>query len=151
MRLFTAFGSRPLLLGALAATMLGSGCNKRLPTAPSELTEGLVIYQDSNARGRSAHVTADIPDLEKVDGPCSKTVTTTNANGQTVTRQEFSWDNCVSSLRIAPGWRAVLYGDDNYRGGSIEVTADVADLKLVTGSCGDGFDDCVSSIRVFRP
>ena len=140
----------PALVGIVLTVLVG-GCRKSLPAGPSEVTEGLVIYQHANRSGASAHVVADIPDLEKFNGPCDKTETTTLSDGRQITTVISSWDNCISSLRIAPGWRAILYGDDDYKGGRLEVTADVADLKTAVGSCGEGFNDCASSIRVFRP
>jgi hypothetical protein len=139
------------LIFAIALTLIAGACQKSLPSAPSELAEGLTVYEHDNFRGHSAHVTADIADLEKFDGPCAKHETITLPNGDTVTTSTESWDNCISSVRLAPGWRAILYGDDDYRGGRFEAVGDISDLKTVAGSCEEGFNDCVSSIRVFRP
>jgi len=144
-------GTRHALLLVLSSTLVMSACQKSLPTAPSEAAEGLIVYEHANFSGKSAYVTVDIPDLEEFSGPCSKTETVTLPNGSTVTNSTESWDNCISSVRLAPGWRAILYGDDKYRGGHIEVTSNIADLKNVEGSCEEGFNDCVSSIRLFKP
>ena len=55
-------------------------------------------------------------------------------------------------VRIAPGWRAVLYRDDGFKGEQLEITADVPNLTQAVGRCSKGgFNDCVTSIRVFRP
>ena len=139
------------LIFAVASTLVGGACQKSLPTAPSELAEGLIVYEHDNFRGKSAHVTADIADLEMFNGPCVKHETLTLPNGNSVTTTTESWDNCMSSVRLASGWRAILHGDDNYRGGRLEVVGDISDLKAVAGPCEEGFNDCVSSIRVFRP
>lgn len=139
------------LIFVVASALLTSNCQKSLPTGPSELAEGLIVYQDDNYGGKSAHVTADIRDLERFDGPCSKTETLTLPDGRMVTNTRDSWDNCISSVRLAPGWRATLYGDNDFRGSHLEVTGDIPNLKDVQGSCEEGLNDCVSSIHVFRP
>lgn len=139
------------LIFVLASALLTSNCQKSLPTGPSDLTEGLIVYEDDNYRGKSAHVTADIRDLAGFDGPCSKTETLTLPDGRTVTNSTYSWDDCISSVRLAPGWRATLYGDHDFRGSRLEVTSAIPDLGNVQGSCEEGLNDCVSSVRVFRP
>lgn len=127
----------------LAGLTLFAGCEKSLPTAPAELTSGIVIYEHSNYMGASAHVTEDIKNLEDVQGPCIKS----ESNG---TRNV--WGDCISSIRVAPGWRATIYRDDGYDGDRLDVTQDVPNLQLVSGDCSKGgFNDCVSSIRVIRP
>jgi peptidase inhibitor family I36 len=125
--------------------VVASACDKSLPSAPSELTEGVVIYEDANYRGRSALVTHDIADLKDFHGPCL-----TSDPSPSGGIGESNWNDCISSVRVAPGWRATLFGDDGYRGSQLEVTADVPDLKLVPGRCASGMDDCVTSIRIGR-
>ena len=147
-------GARPTrhrVIFVVAATVLASVCQKSLPTGPSKLAEGLIVYEHDQFRGQTAHITSDIPDLEVFDGPCVKQETITLPNGATTQSRRFSWDNCISSVSVAAGWRAILYADDDYRGGRIEVNADLSDLKSVAGSCEQGLNDCISSIRVFRP
>jgi len=62
------------------------------------------------------------------------------------------WNDCVSSIRIAPGWRAIVFRDDDFSGQRLEVTANVPNLQLVAGSCGhDGLNDCITSITLFAP
>jgi len=62
---------RRSLLVAASAITLASGCEQVLPTAPSELTTGIVVYEHANYLGQSAHVTKDIRDLKDIDeGPC---------------------------------------------------------------------------------
>ena len=133
---------------AVAITIVASGaCEnlKSLPTSPSELTTGITIYEHADYRGRSAHVTSDIKDLKDFEGPCF-------LRSNEYSPDEFAWDDCVSSIRVAPGWRATLFRDDDFDGDRLEVTADIPNLQLVTGRCDKGgFNDCVTSIRVFRP
>jgi len=135
---------------ALAAVLSCGSCgdNNRLPTAPSELTTGIVIYQHANFLGESAHITMDIENLESVRGPCVRT--DTDANGNTSSTE--SWDDCASSIRVAPGWRATLYEDPKFKGWAADVgDENVANYQLVRGPCShDTFNDCASSIRVFR-
>jgi hypothetical protein len=134
----------------LAAAALGfDACSdNRLPTAPSELTTGVVIYQHANFLGDSAHITADITNLAEVRGPCVRTDTDANGNSSSTD----SWDDCASSIRVAAGWRATLYEDTNYKGWAADVGEEnVANYQLVRGPCSrDTFNDCASSIRVFR-
>ena len=143
--------TRHRVIVVVGAAVLASVCQKSLPTAPSDLAEGLIVFEDDQFRGKTAHITSDIPDLEVFDGPCAKQEIITLPGGGTTQSRTFSWDNCISSVRVAPGWRAILYADDDYRGSRIEANADLADLKTVAGSCEQGLNDCISSIRVFRP
>jgi len=112
------------------------------------LTTGVVIFEHANYLGQSAHVTMDIDDLkDTTDGPCVRS----DGIGAD-TRTYLDWENCISSIRLAPGWRVTVYRDDDFKGQSLEVTADVANLQLSQGSCDHGgFNDCISSIRLQRP
>jgi len=131
----------------LAAVTLLVGCQTSLPTAPAELTSGIVIYEHANYMGESAHVTEDLKNLEDVKGPCVKT----ESSGETTSSKDV-WGDCISSIRVAPGWRATLYRDDGYSGDRFDVTGDAPNLQLVSGNCSKGgFNDCVSSIRLIRP
>ena len=120
-----------------------SGCeDRKLPTEPSDLTEGVVLYEHSSFMGRSAHITSDIKDLKQYDGPC------VHSDGED---SSDVWDDCVSSIRVAPGWRAVLYKDDDFKGQQLTVTTDVENLTFSPGTCDKGgFNDCATSIRVSR-
>ncbi len=137
---------RRTLISALCI-VVAFACNvKKLPTAPDDLTEGIVVFEDPDFKGKSAHITSDVADLESFTGPCIKYVT--NSDGSTY--NTYSWDNCISSVRVAPGWSTTLYGDSNYRGSTLAVSSEVADLRRVSGRCDEGLNDCVSSIRVSR-
>ena len=120
------------------------GCQKSLPMAPSELTAGIVVYEHDDYSGKSAHVVANITNLKDVSGPCLDY----SSSGPPPGTSTYSWDDCISSVRVAPGWRVTFYGDDDYEGMRLEVAGDLLNLRFVPG--GD-FNDGVSSIRVFPP
>ena len=61
------------------------------------------------------------------------------------------WDDCISSIKVPEGWRATIYEDPNFRGGSLTITADIPDLDRVMGPCNGDWENCISSIRIFRP
>ena len=65
-RTYHALSAAALLAGATVTC----GDRTTLPGAPSALTAGIVIFQDANYRGRSAHIERDIPDLSSPVGPC---------------------------------------------------------------------------------
>lgn len=131
------------VVGAMVV-LATAGCG----TAPTKLPQadsGLTIYVDRNYQHGYLTLDQDQPNLEKIEGPCSKT---SDNYGST---PPYTWDDCVSSVQLSPGWTATLYVDKNYQGGSLTVTEDIPNLKNVQGKCGDDMDDCVSSIRVRRP
>ena len=130
-------------IAAIGMAALALGCDTpTLPMSPSPLTAGVVLFEHAGFRGESAHITADIPDLRKFEGPCIH---------ESEDGAAFDWNDCVSSLRVAPGWRAVVYKDTNYRDDSFEAVGDVENLQLVPGrGCKTGLNDCVSSVRVWR-
>ena len=125
---------------------LGSSCQQMLPTAPSDLTTGIVIYEFQDYQGRSAHVTEDISDLDNVDGPCLRRTIDGGFTGG------VGWDDCISSVKVAPGWEVHLYEHPDFGGWDQIVLEDVPDLGEVLGPCHSppNLDNCVSSIRVFR-
>jgi hypothetical protein len=132
---------------AVAALALLAGCQKSLPTAPSDLTTGVIVYEHANYGGASAHITSDIKDLKTFKGPCLEF----DSSGGTTTSSDV-WNDCISSVRVAPGWRVTLFRDDDFDGDRLEVSADIANLELSAGSCSKGgFNDCVTSIRLIRP
>lgn len=126
---------------AIALASLAPGCSPdELPMAPSSLTAGIILYEHANYLGNSAHLTADIPDLRDFRGPC--------LHGEDASSRD--WNDCVSSVRVAPGWRAILYRDPDYDDDALEITEDVSNLQLVREhDCSHGgLNDCVSSVRV---
>jgi hypothetical protein len=126
-----------------------SGCDGglfTLPTAPSDLTSGITIYEHWNYQGQSAAVESDIANLGDYAGPCL------DGSDPYDELAEYLWDNCISSIRVAPGWRAIIYSREDFRGESLEIAADVPNLQLVRGSCDhDGLNDCITSIKVLTP
>lgn len=125
---------------SVAALGLLSGCEMTLPAAPSDLTTGIVVYEHANYLGESAHITEDLKDLKDIDrGPCK-------------TEDASNWNDCISSVRVAPGAAATLYRDENFKGESLAVGVDIPNLQLEKGSCShDGLNDCVTSIRLGHP
>jgi hypothetical protein len=118
-----------------------------LPTAPSALAEGAAIYEHANYEGGSALLAADVANLWAFEGPCLRDSPAPGTEDQDV----FDWNDCVSSIRVAPGWRAVLYVESNFEGASYDINADISNLQLLSGNCEHGgANDCISSIRVFR-
>ena len=137
---------------AVAAGLLLSGCMnmKNLPTAPSELTNGVTIYEHADFGGASALVTEELGDLKDFHGPCPGEITS-GAAGFAPDIGDPNWNDCMSSLKVAPGWRVTVYRDDDFDGESFDATSDVPNLALVRGSCGKGgMNDCITSIRVGR-
>ena len=137
------------ILGVAVAVALVAGCSSQeLPTAPSELLSGIIVYEHANFQGQSAQLTQDVSSLSDYKGPCQHESTSCGMYGCT-TSSTYNWEDCVSSIKLAPGWHARIYEDGNFQGKFVLVTADVPDLQLVTGPCKhDSFNDCVSSIRV---
>jgi hypothetical protein len=123
-----------------------SACMADLPTAPDELTSGIVVYQYANYGGESAQITSDISDLSHFRGPCEHTGYSDPEEGDSY---YYDWEDCISSVRVAPGWRATLFRDSGYDSDSLQITADIPNLKRVHGHRSkDGMGDCLSSIRV---
>jgi len=136
--------------GLTLALLIGmAGCEAAsLPTAPSDLTSGVSIYEHANFSGDSALLTTSYTNLSEFKGPCEHS--DTDANG--TVSYTYDWNDCVSSVKVAQGWRAVIYRDTNYRGDALEITADAPNLQLVSGDCShDGLNDCITSIKVIAP
>jgi hypothetical protein len=133
-----------LALAVAAAVALAVGCEiKRLPTTPSEFKEGILIYQLPTFSGDSSHLTTDVRDLSNYGGPC-------DWGGFGGVGSSNGWGDCIQAIKVAPGWRATVYQDDSFKGKSLEVTADLPDLGVVSGPCGGHWAHCISSIRVSR-
>jgi hypothetical protein len=126
------------------AQVLALGCQQSLPAAPSELATGITVYEHANFLGQAAHITSDSSDLRDFHGPCEHI-----SADQYGTSFSYDWNDCISSVRVAPGWRATIYKDTGYRDDSLAITGDVPNLLLVLGDCEKGgLNDCVSSVRV---
>ena len=134
---------RPFLItmGVLAAFALAACESDFQSLGPTPPGEGIVIYLHADFSGPSQALNVGVPDLGKVEGACSS-----GEEGETP-----SWSDCISSVKVYPGWIATLYRDKNYQGESVTVTADTPSLRDLRGPCDkDSFNDCVSSIRVSR-
>jgi hypothetical protein len=142
--------SAPRALALLLALLSPSCDQESLPAAPSDVTSGVTLYEHANYEGESALVTRSIGNLGDFNGPCA--LESGGGPPTYVSTTVFDWNDCISSVRIAPGWRAVVYRDDDYDGDSLEVTGDLPNLLLVRGDCDhDGMNDCISSISVTPP
>ncbi|MEO6236824.1 MAG: peptidase inhibitor family I36 protein [Vicinamibacterales bacterium] len=128
-------------VGATGIALALAGCGSLPALGPTPTDQGIIIYLNADYAGPAQALNADVPDLGKVQGSCSS-----GAEGEAPT-----WSDCISSVRVLPGWSATLYRDSNYKGASVTLTADAANLRDVAGPCDkDSFNDCVSSIRVAR-
>lgn len=138
------------LAGTALLSFLATGCEEKLLLPPpAQLTSGIVVYQDLQYGGPAALVTEDVPFLRGYASPCIETDDTGDDPYFSVGSR--SWSNCISSVRVAAGWKATLYAGNDFKGVQVEVTADMPDLRQLPGGCGGvGFNDCVSSIRVSR-
>src|SRR5262245_53594693 len=123
----------------LAFLIVACGSFERL--GPTPLDEGVIVYIHADFIGSSQQVNADVADFGDVEGPC----VVSSDDSATAT-----WDNCISSIRVLPGWRATLYRDKDFKGASLEVDEDLPNLKEMAGPCSGSFNDCASSIRVSR-
>jgi hypothetical protein len=78
---------------------------------------------------------ADVVDFSDIAGPCGAA---------------RNWEDCVSSIRLSPGWTATLFEGDGFDGDTLPVLTDITNLDNIPG-CGAGdWDNCASSIRVQR-
>jgi hypothetical protein len=138
---------RAVVVTVIAAALAACDGLPGLPTAPSEWTSGVVIYEHANYLGTSAAITTDVEELSRFDGPC-KHEESNDGNTHTF----YDWDDCISSIRVAPGWRAMIFTSADFSGARLMVTADVPNLQLVEGRCDhDGLNDCITSIRLLPP
>jgi hypothetical protein len=57
-------------------------------------------------------------------------------------------NDTVASIKVYSGYKATVYVNDNYTGNSLEVTADLVNLDLVSGGGESRWDDKISSVKV---
>lgn len=121
--------------------VLAPACGaQRQPLGPTGVDDGIVVYIHSGFRGSSQAIATDVSNLDTVEGPCVA------GDGESPT---LSWDDCISSIRVMPGWGATVYRDRDFKGAALELTADSLDLSAASGSCRGSFNDCISSLRVY--
>jgi hypothetical protein len=126
--------------GVVLAGLLAACESDLIVLGPTPPDQGIVIYVHADFVGASQAINVDVADLERTEGPC-----TSGAEGE-----EPTWDECVSSVRVLPGWSATLYRDEDFSGRSVTVTSDTPNLRNMPGPCDGSFNDCVRSIRVTR-
>jgi hypothetical protein len=95
---------------------------------------GVTIYERDGFEGDDRIVVADIADLDDIEGPCGG-----------------DWSNCISSITLDAGWRAILYELDGFDGDSLPVITDISDLGNIDAPGIGDWDDRASSIRVIAP
>ena len=139
-----------LALAGVAA-LLVAGCEERLPTAPSELTKGIVVYDRANFGGHSGYLTKSVGDLGLLPGPCEAVDSGASRlnliTGSTSSMTSNSCDDCIYSIRVAPGTHATVYRDPDFHGESFEINSDVPDLKPAASRMNHE----ISSIRIVSP
>jgi hypothetical protein len=142
--------SRTRPLGFLVATAcLALGCENTLPPAGplfDVAPTGINIYEHADYSGVSGHLSADVSDLSDYAGGCNESCTYTQYGSDCTSY----WGDCISSIKVAPGWKATIFVKPDFEGGSEELTADVPDLSQMPGPCKGNWNDCISSIRVRR-
>jgi hypothetical protein len=123
------------------AALILAACGGAIILGPTDPADGIIIFIHANFAGTSQQMAVDVTDLGDVEGPCLE--------GDEDSRTG-RWDDCISSVRVMPGWKATFYRDDDFKGQSFTLTADAPDLTRVPGPCDGSFNDCVTSIRVSR-
>jgi len=135
---------------SLAVCVALASCDSELPTEPEDFVGGVIVYEHPAYTGASAYFYRDLDSLSDFTGPCKEPSYSVSPAGG----DKDVWNDCISSIRVKPGWRATLYTGYGFDDDHMEVTEDISDLRSVPGPCADGgggFNDCVSSIRVHRP
>jgi hypothetical protein len=125
----------------VVAALVVAGCGSLPALGPTPADQGIVIYVHADFAGSSQAINVDVPDLDKVQGPCSR-----GEEGEVPT-----WSDCISSVKVLPGWSATVYRDARYQGPSTTLASDTPNLRDLAGPCDrNSFNDCISSIRVTR-
>lgn len=140
-----ALQPRRTIAAALFAIVFMLACEGESPLAPVPQGEGIVIYRDINFQGLAQAFNTDQKDLEDLDGACGGG---DDGDGNTTIA---TWGDCISSVRVNPGWTATFYVDDSWQGRSFTASQDMPNLNTIPGPCrGGGFNDCISSIRISK-
>jgi hypothetical protein len=126
--------------GVVLSVLLAACESDLIVLGPTPPDQGIVIYIHADFAGSSQAIDVDVRDLTRAQGPCSR-----GEEGEVP-----SWRECVSSVRVFPGWSATLYRDEDFNGRSVTVTSDTPNLRNLPGPCDGSFNDCVRSIHVAR-
>jgi len=57
-------------------------------------------------------------------------------------------DNTIASIKVNPGFQALVYVDNNFTGNQLQVTTSLVNLDLISGGGESRWDDKISSIKV---
>src|SRR5262245_42502837 len=95
---------RRVAVACLALVIPACGSLERL--GPTPLDEGVVFYIHADFVGSAQQVNTDVADLGEVEGPCVE-----GSDDST----SATWDDCISSIRVLPGWKATIYRDPDFR------------------------------------
>lgn len=117
----TVSGGRESAKTTLNVNVNGSAT---VPTTTKAETGVVYIYQDINYGGRVAALNVGEYRLSDLQ-----------AKG--------FWNDDLSSLKVADGYQAILYADDNFQGETRTITSD-------TSWIGNDFNDVMSSIKVMK-
>ena len=119
------------------------GCEES-PTAPSDPTIGIYVYTDANFQGFSEQFISDRKEIRVLESGSDECGITTDFDDW-----YYGWDDCISAVRVMPGWSATLYEHPDFKGRSLELLADAPNLQLMMGPCRrNDWNDCTSSIRI---
>jgi len=142
------------LTASFLVLMLLAGCEGS-PVDPIDpvSSAGILVFARADHRGPYRSFVRDVSDLSLVDDEPQPAASDCASK---IFGQEH-WTDCVSSIRVADGWRAVVYVHDTFGGDSLTVTSDIPDLSRIPlpplGIPQDSirnWDDVISSIRVLR-
>ena len=130
--------------------ILLAGCGGTDSTGPAPMA-GITVFARADYRGPRHTFVDDVEDLKRLlDDPQPDEDECANK----LFGQE-RWTDCISSIRVAPGWQAIVYEHDGFRGDSLAVTSDIPDLSRIQLPASPDFpmrtwDERISSIRVRR-
>ena len=69
-----------------------------LPTAPSNLTTGVAVYEHEDFMGLSAHLTEDVLNLQSYSQGCGQVI----RDGYPDESDQLDWNDCISSIKVLP-------------------------------------------------
>lgn len=139
---------------ALLALMVLAGCGSSEPTGPGPAPmEGVTVFARIHYEGPRRTFLHDVTDFKLVyDDPQPDE----DECADKIFGQE-AWTDCISSIRVAPGWQVIVFVDDTFRGDSLIVTSDIPDLEQIPRPAPEHrpelsltWDETISSMRVMR-